>query len=414
MADRVSAASSDPRLRRDRNLLYAAAFLRALAIGYVAVLLTFYLSQLSFTPAEIGLVVGSGLAGTALATFVVTLGSERIGRRRTLRVLALLAAAGGAAAAAVSSPLLLGIVAFLGMMNGMGRDRGGAVVLEQAILPATTTEVGRTRSFAWYNVLQDAGHALGGLLAGLPVALQELIGWEPLTATRVGLAVYATLFLLTALLSLGLSPALEVGTTVRALRVSPASRGVLWKLSALFALDSVAGGFLTTALLAFFFFERFGVGPVTVGLLFFGARVANALSHLAAARLARRFGLVNTMVFTHIPSSLLLATVPFAPSFPVAAALFLIREGLVEMDVPTRQSYVMAVVRPEERTVAAGVTQLVRLCGWTVGPVIAGALMGEGSLAVPLLLGAGMKVVYDIALYAAFRNLKPPEEGGGA
>jgi predicted MFS family arabinose efflux permease len=185
---------------------------------------------------------------------------------------------------------------------------------------------------------------------------------------------------------------------------------VLARISALFALDSLGGGFLTTALLAFFFHERFGAGEAAVGALFFGARTLNALSHLGAAWLARRIGLVNTMVFTHIPSSLLLVTVPFAPSFPVAAALFLVREGLVEMDVPTRQSYVMAVVRPGERTFASGVTHLVRLAAWAVAPAFAGLFMRGVSLATPLYVGAGMKVAYDLLLWLSFRRLRAPEE----
>jgi predicted MFS family arabinose efflux permease len=196
------------------------------------------------------------------------------------------------------------------------------------------------------------------------------------------------------------------------MRLSAHSRRILWKISSLFAIDSLAGGFLTAALLAFFFYERFGVSEGVVGALFFGARVANAFSHLGAAWLARRIGLVNTMVFTHIPSSLLLATVPFAPSFPVAAALFLLREGLVEMDVPTRQSYVMAVVRTEERTVASGVTHLVRLGAWAVAPTFAGALMQGTSLATPLLIGAAMKIAYDLMLWVSFRGQRPPEESG--
>ncbi|MGH8562056.1 MAG: MFS transporter, partial [Nevskiales bacterium] len=194
------------------------------------------------------------------------------------------------------------------------------------------------------------------------------------------------------------------------LRITPQTRKTLWKISSLFAVDSLAGGFLTAALLALFFYERFGVGIATVGLLFFAARAAHAGSHLAAAWLARRIGLVNTMVFTHIPSSLLLATVAFAPNFTLAAILFLLREGLVEMDVPTRQSYVMAVVRPEERTFASGVTHLVRLAAWAVAPAFAGLLMQGGSLALPLIIGAAMKIAYDLMLYAAFRNMKPPEE----
>jgi MFS family permease len=169
---------------------------------------------------------------------------------------------------------------------------------------------------------------------------------------------------------------------------------------------------LTTALLSFFFFERFGASEGAIGLLFFGARLLNALSHLGAAWLAGRIGLVRTMVFTHIPSSLLLATVPFAPSFGVAAALFLLREGLVEMDVPTRQSYVLAVVEPDERTFASGITNLVRLSAWALAPFIAAALMFRDSLHLPLLVGAGLKIAYDLLLWRAFRGVHPPEEMG--
>ncbi len=220
------------------------------------------------------------------------------------------------------------------------------------------------------------------------------------------------MLLIVALLYLRLSRAVEAPPEHHHLPLSGASRRVLWRISSLFALDSLGGGFLTTALLSFFFYERFGVAEEIVAPLFFGARILNALSHLAAAWLAGRIGLVNTMVFTHVPSSLLLVTVAYAPTFPIAAALFLLREGLVEMDVPTRQSYVMAMVRPEERTFASGVTHLVRLGAWAVAPSFAGLFMQGGSLGLPLVIGAGMKVIYDILLYRAFRHLRPPEEAG--
>ncbi len=399
----------------------------------VGVLLGVYLAELRFDAGQIGAIVGAGLAGAAVATLVATIGSERLGRRRLLVALSVLAAAGGIAIALPGTALTVGSLAFLGMVNGMGRDRGAWLVTEQAILPATTRDDERTRAFAWYNVLQDAGHACGGLLAGLPVLLRRSAGLGQVASFRAALVAYALLFLATAILYLRLSPAIErVGRgerdgggagdaegaaasrdkAPRSARppLSPESRRILWRISALFALDSLGGGFLTTALLSFFFHERFGAGVGTIGALFFGARVANAFSHLGAAWLAKRIGLVNTMVFTHIPSSLLLVTVAFAPSFPVAAALFLLREGLVEMDVPTRQSYVMAVVRPEERTVAAGVTHLVRMGAWAVAPSFAGLFMRGGSLALPLIVGAGMKVVYDVLLYAAFRGQRAPEE----
>lgn len=395
----------------DRTILYTAAFLRSLATGVVGVLIGIYLARIGLDPAATGAVVAAGLAGVAASALIVTLLGERLGRRRSLVVVSLVAAGGSLAMLLVSGTFPIAAAAFLGMINGMGRDRGASVVIDQAILPATLPDERRTSAFAWYNVAQDAGHALGGLMAAVPSILSGALGFEETAALRLTLAGAACLPLATAVLSARLSPAIEIPRSqARHVRVSPESRRILWKISALFAVDSLAGGFLTTALLSFFFYERFGVGAGTLGLLFFAARVANAASHLGAAWLARRFGLVNTMVFTHIPSSILLATVPFAPSFPVAAGLFLLREGLVEMDVPTRQSYVMAVVRREERTIASGVTHMVRLASWAVAPAFAGLLMRGLSFGAPLYVGAGMKIAYDLLLYAAFRGRRPPEE----
>jgi len=371
----------------------------------VGVLVAIYLAARGFSPSKTGVIVAAGLGGAALAALLTTVLADRVGRRRVLVAVALLGAAGGAALAfAGSFPLALA-AAFIGMVNGMGRDRGAALILDQAILPATAAGADRTTTFAWYNVLQDAGHALGGLAAGAPVLLRRA-GLEHLPSLQVALVAAAGALLLTALLYARLSPAAEVPAGPRP-PLTAASRRVLVRISALFAVDSLAGGFLTAALLAWFFYQRFGVAEAAVGLLFFAARLANAGSHLGAAWLARRIGLVNTMVFTHIPSSLLLLTVAWAPSFPVAAALFLLREGLVEMDVPTRQSYVMAVVRPEERTVASGVTHLVRLAAWAVAPSFAGLLAEGVSLAWPLIIGAAMKIGYDILLYVAFRRHEP-------
>ncbi len=397
----------------DRRLIYAATFLRALATGLLGVLLGIYLARLDFSPAQIGQVLAAGLAGASAAALIATLLGDRLGRRRLLVALGVVAGLGGMAAAWLSAFPALAAAAFLGMMNGMGRDRGAALIVEQAILPATTGDAGRTGAFAWYNVLQDMGHALGALLAAAPALLLENGPASELLHLRAGIGAYALLMLVSGLVCIGLGRAVESAPQASARpSLAPRSRRVLTRISALFALDSVAGGFLGAALLSYFFFERFGVGTTAIGALFFAARVLNALSHLGAAWLAKRFGLVNTMVFTHIPSSLLLVAVAFAPSFEVAAILFLLREGLVEMDVPTRQSYVMAVVRPEERTFASGVTHLVRLGGWAVAPAFAGWLMQGLALAAPLVVGAGMKIAYDLMLWRAFRNLKPPEELG--
>jgi MFS family permease len=393
----------------DRGWLYLAVFVRSLATGMIGVLLGIYLSQLHLGADGIGVIIGAGLGGAAVATLLATLYADRLGHRTTLLVITLASCFGAVLLSVSANPVALGVAAFVGMVNGMGRDRGAALVVEQAALPATASDRERTMVFARYNVLQDIGHALGALLAALPSVLQQG-GVPELPAFRTSVALYAMLSFLPVLAYWRLSSTVEVPHLTGAKRVSPDTRSILWKISSLFALDSIAGGFLTTALLAFFFHERFGVGVETIGLLFFAARIANAASHIAAAWLARRIGLVNTMVFTHIPSSLLLATVPFMPTFPIAAALFLLREGLVEMDVPTRQSYVMAVVRPEERAVASGVTHLVRLAGWAIAPGIAGFLMSGSNLALPLLIGAGMKITYDLMLWRSFRKVRPPEE----
>ncbi len=393
----------------DRRLIYTAAFLRALATGMAGVLLGLTLARIGFSAAAIGAVLSAGLAGATLALVIVTWAGDRLGRRRCLLWLSLLGACGGLGAALVSGPLAMAAAAFVGTLNGMGRDRGAALVLEQAILPATTDDAGRTGAFARYNVLTDIGHALGALLAALP-SLLAAFGVDETQAYRAMFLLYALLLAAGAPLALMLSSAAETGAAGPRRPVSPESKKIVWKISGLFAIDSIAGGFLGSALLSYFFFERFAVSAALIGGLFFAARGLNALSHLGAAWLAARIGLVNTMVFTHIPSSVLLASVAFAPNFWVAAILFLLREGLVEMDVPTRQSYVMAVVGPEERTYASGVTHLVRVGGWAVAPSFAGWLMQAASLGAPLFIGAGMKIAYDLLLWRAFRKIKPPEE----
>jgi MFS family permease len=393
----------------DRTWLFGAVLARSLATGMMGVLLGIYLASRALDANVIGAIVGVGLAGAAVGTALVTFLADRLGRRRSLLLVTAFSVAGALLLAISATPLTLGIAAFIGMVNGMGRDRGAALVVEQSLLPSTVPDRERTMTFAKYNVLQDIGHAGGSLLAAMPALLQRFTAMDTAHAFDVSIYVYAALMTLPLLAYWRLSGDIEV---VRAAGVSvtPVTRSMLLKICSLFAIDAIGGGFLTTALLAYFFYERFGVGVESIGVLFFAARIANALSHFVAAWLARRIGLVNTMVFTHIPSSFLLLTVPFMPNFPIAAALFLLREAFVEMDVPTRQSYIMAVVRPEERTFASGVTHLVRMAGWAVAPAFAGFLMVGSSLAAPLIVGATLKIIYDIALWRAFRNVRPPEE----
>jgi len=394
----------------DRRLIYVATFLRAVATGMVGVLAGIYLARLSFSPAAIGAVIGAGLAGAAVALAVVTVAGDRIGRRRALAAIAAASAAGGLVVAFASDVTVIAVTAFLGMLNAHGRDRGAMLVIENAILPSTVSDAERTRAFAWYNVLQDIGHGVGAAAAALPQLARAATGVGELDSLRAAIAAYAVLVAIAALLYARLSERVESGTEGTRAPVSPATRRILAKLSALFAVDSVAGGFLGAALFAYFFHEQFGASEAGIALLFTVGRGMSALSHLGAAWLAGRIGLVNTMVFTHIPSSFLLMTIPFAGSFEIAAALFLVREGLAEMDVPTRQSYVMAVVRPEERTLAGGVTHLVRVGGWALGPALAGGAMQTIALSTPLFVAAGMKIAYDLLLWREFRHVRPPEE----
>ena len=391
-----------------RRTLYVTAFLRAVGTSATGLFLGIHLAQRGHSATEVGVVVSAGLAGTAMAAALATFFGDRFGRRAWLVGLTLLTCIGTISLLLVDSMLATCVAAFAGMLNGAGRDRGAALILEQAALPALTTAERRTGTIAMYTLWQDVGHALGSLLPSAFVSLPRALGTD--APARFTLGSIAALGLVS--LSLyGLSGrALASGERGVAKPFSSRSKGILLRICALFAIDSVAGGFLTTALMSYFFFERFGVGASVIGPLFFGARLMNALSHMAAAWLAKHIGLVNTMVFTHIPSSLLLVSVAVAPNLAVAVVLFLLREGLVEMDVPTRQSYVLAVVEPNERTFASGITNLVRLAGWAVAPAFAGALMQGRTLYMPLVIGAAMKIAYDLLLWRAFRKIRPPEE----
>jgi MFS family permease len=401
------------RRQRDLALINAAGFLRSLGVGMTGVVLGIYLYRTGLSSFTIGLVIGVGLAGSAVATAVVSFAADRLGRRSSLLVLSLLGSIGGVALAILPSlPVLLGM-AFVGMLNGTGTDRSASHALDQAVIPGLVPDTRRTWSLALYNVLLDGGGSLGALAAGLPIVLEHRLGYSPLGAYKIMFLGYAAVYLLIGASYFFLSRAIEVAVPASAKfasGISPQAKKTVAGLTALFSLDAFGGGFLTDALVAYWFFRRFGVPEHDLGLVFFAVHVLNAVSHLGAAWLARRIGLVNTMVFTHLPSSLFLMAVPFAPSFQWAVALFLCREALVEMDVPTRQSYVAALVGRNERTFASGVTNLARNVFWAVGSSAAGFLMQSLTFSAPLLVGGGAKVTYDVLLYGAFRKLKPPEE----
>ena len=401
---------------RDALLIYAAAFLRSTTVGLVGVIVAIYLGELGLSLGSIGVVIGAGMCGGAVATMLVSVGGDVVGRRRLLMMLAGLSALGYGALSISASLFILMPLAFCGTLNAMGRDRGAASALEQAILPETTTPERRTWALAWYNLILDGGHAVGALAGATPALLASWLHVDPVGAHRLTLWMCAAAVASSAGLYAALSSAVEVpspsGLRETPTRLASDSRRAVAKLAVLFGLDSIGGGFLSSALIAYWFFQRYGLSERELAVLFFTARVLNAASHLGAAWLARRIGLVNTMVLTHLPSSLFLMAAPAAASPGLAAGLFLARESLVEMDVPTRQSYVMAIVRPSERTFASGVTNLTRNVGWALGPSLAGLVMQHVVLAGPLLVGGALKVAYDLMLYRSFRHLKAPEEQG--
>jgi predicted MFS family arabinose efflux permease len=398
---------------RDRFLIYGAALLRSLGVGLLGVLLGIVLFRAGASSLQIGLVVATGIAGGAAATTVITFYGDMLGRRRALMVLSLLAALGGVGLALTPRFSVLLAIAFVGMLNGTGTDRGAVFALEQAILPGLVSDTHRTWALSWYNVILDSGGAVGALAAGLPFLLQRWLALDRAASYASIFFGYAVLNLLSGILYLFMSPQVEVAQPARrqALQsVSPQTKGIVLKLAALFSLDSLGGGFLTDALVAYWFFRRFGIPEHSLGILFFAVHLLNAGSHLGAAWLAKQFGLLNTMVFTHLPSSVFLMAAALAPSFRLAILFFLLREALAEMDVPTRQSYVAAVVRPEERTFASGITNLARNVCWAAGSSLAGVSMQNIAFSAPLLAGGGLKIGYDVLLWRAFRHLQPPEE----
>ena len=393
-------------------LLYSAAFLRSMSIGLLGVVFAVYLARLGYSSTLIGVMLAAGLAGSTLATAFVHRMARSFGTRQVLIGASLLAVLGGVGLALLRSPAALVPLAFASMLNGMGTDRSASFAVEQAIIPSMVPDERRTWALSWYNVALDASGALGALSGALPVVLQRWAGLDLLAAYRWIFAGYAAVNLACTVLYAFLDrDPQDLGASGAAPpAITPESKRIVRRIALLFAVDATGGGFLADALLAYWFFQRFGVNEKELGLLFFVVRVFNALSHLGAAWLARRIGLVNTMVFTHLPSSLFLLFVPLAPDFHLAALLLLAREALVEMDVPTRQSYVAAVVAPHERVYASSFTNVSRTGAWAVSSSVAGVLMQHVAFSAPLLLGGGLKILYDGLLYRSFRHLKPPEE----
>jgi MFS family permease len=405
-----TAAALDPRLlalSRDGWLLFTTCAVRSLAYGFLSVMLGVYLGAVGLSTAAIGWIFTAALAGGALMTVAITSVADRFGRRVLLVGGALLMAAAGAVFVFSQDPAWLALAAALGAMSPSGKEVGPFLALEQAVLPQTTDDRQRTAVFAAYNLIGSFAGAVGALAVGIP----EIFSLDALAGHRLLLWIYTALALLLAGLFAMLSPAVEASksTVTRAHRVKK-SRPMVAKLAGLFALDACAGGFIVQGLLAYWFHVRYGIDGALLGGIFFGTNFLAALSFLAAPALARRFGLLNTMVFTHLPSNVLLLIVPFMPTARAAILVLLLRHLLSQMDVPTRQSYTMAVVEPGERAAAAGILSVARNTGASIAPLFAGATLAAPALGLPFLLAGGLKIVYDIWIYLEFRGVKPPEE----
>ncbi len=397
-----------PSTTRDAAVLLWSRGVRAFADGFVSVLLPIYLLGLGFDGLQIGAVATSTLVGSAALTLLVGLIAHRFRARPLLGSAALLMAATGVAFAIVTGFWPLLIVAFVGTLNPSSGDVSVFLPLEQSILSRTVAPSERTALFARYSVVGSLVAAVGSLCAGVPDLIATR-GMLPLSQALQGMFVlYGVLGLLAFALYRRLSPSLEEQQQVRAPLTE--SRRIVYRLAALFALDSLGGGFVVQSLLALWLFERFGLSAATAGTIFFWTGVMSAGSYLVAVPLAKRFGLVNTMVFTHLPSNVLLLLVPFMPSLALAIVLLLVRSALSQMDVPTRNSYVMAVVPPAERPAAASVTTVPRSLAQAAPPLLSGYLLGLSSFGWPLVIAGALKGVYDLLLLAMFARVRPPEE----
>ncbi len=396
-------------LSGDGRLLFATCAVRNFAYGFLSIVLGLYLAALGLDPAAIGLVFTAALVGGAVMTIAVTSVADRRGRRRLLVIGAILMAVAGAIFAVTDQLLLLLVAAVIGTISPSGKDVGPFLAIEQAILPSTTDARHRTDLFAAYNLIASLATAVGALVVSLPA----LWGLPPLTGDRLLVWSYAGVAIVLAVLFTRLSPSADAppGAASRPGRLGlRRSRGVVAKLALLFSVDAFSGGFIVQGIMAYWLYLRYDSDTSALAAIFFGLNLCAALSFLAAAPLARRIGLLNTMVFTHLPSNVMLLAVPAMPTLELAVVLLLARYLLAQLDVPTRQSYTMAIIPPEERASAAGILSVARTGASAMAPAFAGATLAVPALGLPFLLAGGLKVLYDLALFAMFRRVKPPEE----
>jgi MFS family permease len=404
------------RSESDIILLFVTRIGRLFAYGFLSVVLVLYLAQVGLSGGQIGLLLTLTLVGDAVISLWITTSADRIGRRKMLVCGALLMVLAGGVFVLTRNFTLLVLAAIVGVLSPSGNEIGPFLSLEQAALSELLPARRRTHAFAWYNLAGSLATALGALTGGWLAQFLQMGGARPVEAYRVVLAGYVVFGGLLALIFLTLSPSVEAsrrqGSPVGRRKFGLyRSQSIVFKLSSLFALDAFAGGFVVQSIVVYWFHLKFGLHTGILGSIFFGANLLAGISALLAVRIAARIGLIRTMVFTHLPSNVLLCLVPLMPSAWLAITVLLLRFSISQMDVPTRQSYTMSVVAPDERSAASGLTAIARSIGAALSPALSGFFLARAVLlSAPFLVAGGLKIAYDLLLYRAFRRLRPPEE----
>ena len=403
--------ATGPVLGPDGRLLFLTRAARMFSYGFLSVVLVLYLAELGFSEGRIGLLLTLTLVGDALISLWITLHADRLGRKRMLVLGAALMVVAGVPFALSGDFTVLVLAATFGVISPSGNEVGPFLAIEQAALSQVLPEDRRTGVFAWYHLAGAFATALGALAGGWAAQGLQASGLAPVASYRVLVFAYAAVGLILAALFARMSGAIEAppSAAVTGRLGLHGSKGVVLRLSALFSLDAFAGGFVIQSLVAYWFHRRFGVAPGLLGTIFFAANILAGLSALYAVPLARRIGLIRTMVYTHVPSNVLLILVPLMPNLPLAIGVLLLRFSISQMDVPTRQAYTMQVVAPDERSAAAGLTGIARTTGAAISPVLAGPLLAVPALAgLPFFIAGGLKLLYDLLLYRSFKS----SEGG--
>ena len=404
---------SIPWLSKDGKLLLTARILRMFGYGFLSVVLAIYLKLLGFNDILIGLLLGATLVNSVVFTLIASIFTDKMGRRKTLIVYAILMSASGTVFVLTENYFALFLAALIGTINVTGSETGAFLSIEQAILPQTVRDSKKRNTiFALYNMVGMLAMSAGILVSSLASYLEEY-GLNQIESIKFLFVFYSILGIGVILTYLMLTKEIEAKSTgLKPLKMnlSAKSRIIITKLSGLFAIDSFAGGFVLQSIVSLWFFTKFGADLITLSYVFSIAGVLTAFSFIVAAKIADRIGLVNTMVFTHIPSNVLLILVGLAPTFPLAIGFYLARMALSQMDVPTRQSYIVAVVNEDERTAASGITNISRNIAQSISPTVTGYILQSFSyLAAPFVLGGLLKILYDVSLYFNFRNTKPQD-----